>query len=596
MKIYAIKINAALALCIGLSLPAQAGMFDALQDQLGNVTKAAEQKLAGVSDQELSAQYQKEFNAFNNDLRSTHISKMTDAGVDASFRARLVKIKAIADSFSDARNKKQFQSNYASLERNFNQRVASAEQQAASQKKQDLARKSDGAQRAQPRVSSSDAAALADASRQADFQARADARKKLAADREARNAALRTQQNPSHQTASVASGNYNDADTHKQFGRAYQDVRVSLQYLQAAELNEPREGAYWKRKLNEFADIVAKFQNKDAPDVKSDLQTYAEMKTKLEGLLASSEKSSLASYPEYASDLDTFKQLEEKYRSSAVFTKESAPRARILNDAYNADKQRYDALVNKYEAFLQGNRNSNHPAYREANEMRRWIKKSDENLSSFYRTRKDFYADLQPELMKRMDKAERLRSEAVATENTSVFNNGAIERQLEKAEALLFVYKTVAGEMNNSFASYRKKLDQLTHKVEATSESLSKNIIDTRQTPDDKYLASNRAQILQLNREAFQKKFPDKKILAEGVYGSEGERKTFTEWNSSMNAWVHKDYTEIYVWIITAKSAEVATLFSSWVYVNHMKNDRLTAYGYKKDAKGRDMLMKNVRR
>jgi hypothetical protein len=521
-------------------------------------------------------------------MRTTATAQYANGDVINGFQQRLDGLKALSSQVKEPNNRAQLEKNAASLQTWLNQAVANVGQQASQHQQQAQARQADAAQRQQQQEGARQAATAEEARRQDDFAAREAARQQRNSDRVAANAALRA----SSDTPTPSAGGQDDATTHQQFGRAYQDVRVSLQYLKAAELNEPREAAYWKRKLAAFDTIVANFQDKTRPDVAEDLRIYTEMKSKLEGLFAGSQKTDATNYANYAADVDALKGLAEKYAHSAVFTREGAPRAKTLRSEFEQDHKNVAQLHQTYDAFLAGNTSANGASINEANEMRRRFTRAEENMAAFDRAQKDFFADLGPTFNKHLKKAESLMKEAVSNKHMEYFSNGAIDLQLDKAGEQLSIYQTVAGGVDNAYDGYHRQLQGLTKQVRETEASLATQIVNDRKVPLDRYKGPDREQALSLTLAAFKKVFPGKKILANGVYGNNWERQTRTEWDGT--AWVKSDYSTLGVWIIADKGDDRATIYSSNVFKNHMKGDAVTAYGFKADAPGRDMLKSHL--
>lgn len=548
---------------------------------------------AGMSDQQLSQKYQKDYNALSNELRRTHASKFADATVVSGYKTRLAELEGVANSFQDSRNKAQFQSNYKSFAQWFDQTVANAQKQAGVHQQKADARASAEQERTQRQADAAAAVAKADADRNADFQAREQARKQRIADRNTANAAIA--ENYDKQIASSAE-QFTDADTHNQFGRAYQDVRVSLQFLSASELNDPKEGAYWKRKLGEFESIVAKFKDQNNPDVKKDLETYAAMKTKLDGLFGASEKTDLTNYPDYAKDVEQLKTLDKKYRFTRVFVRGKEERAKSLYLDYDSDRKLHTSLLAKYGPFMKGVTNANHASLKESKELKRWFRTSGENLDAFASSKRDFFAEVFPEMDKYFNEIDAMLDRAEKSQNMSGFGRHGIPDRLAKAESNLIVYQAVMGNGDPKVVSYSKKLNDMRHKVSSTEASLAKLIVASREMPKDLYQHEDRDEMLKITEETFKKTFPDKPVLASGIYDAEWDRQTSWEVTTNGGALYKRDVSEIYVWVVVKKSNELATIYSSNLFKNHMKGDLITSYGYDKNKPGRDMLMDNVKR
>lgn len=512
----------------------------------------------GMTDAQLSKKYQSDYKALSNELRGTHISKFVDEAVVSGFKAKFTSLKGVVDSFKDEKNKSQFMTNYAGLEKWFKQKVASANKQAAGHKA-----------KADSRVAAEQARQKA--------QADAVAARALAEENEIKR---------------IAAENAPDVVAHKEFTKAYRNVRVALQVLDPGELAKPEETKYWKKKLKEFAEITAKFSDREAPDAKKDLALYAEMKEKIEGGLAASEQLGIGHYPDYQKDVEILDALSEKYRVGNVFTKGKELKAKKLHAAYAADQKTYDTLLAKYKVLMDGNRAAYHAAYKEANTLRTKFRYSGERLTKFAGHRDQFFSGIVPEINGYLKEIEDMIASA-NEKNDPQFFTGGIQQKSDWTERSLFVYKTVAGEDNADYKAIRSKFDNLKIEIKKAETRLIEKIIVVRKTPDDQYKGADREKLLQMLVEDFKEFFPGEDIIATGIEDSQWERTT--EWKAYGGGGLYKtDYSKMDAWLITKKDGRLATLYWTSVSKNHMKGNELLVFGYRDGYKGSDMLLSNV--
>jgi len=378
---------------------------------------------AGMTDAQLSKKYQTDYNELSNALRGTHISKFVDEVVVSDFKVKFASLKGIVDAFKEERNKNQFMANYAGLEKWFNQKVASANKQAAGHKAKADSRAADEQARQKAQAEKVAARERAEAKMQADSRSREAERQAKVKERQ-QVAALAEK----HAQERAAAKNSPDALAHKEFAKAYQNVRVALQVLDPGELAKPVEANHWRKKLKEFEEITAKFSDKENPDVKKDLALYAEMKEKIEGGLAASEKLGIGNYPDYQKDLETIDALSEKYHVSNVFTKGKELKAKELNDVYEGDQKNYETLLGKYKPFMDGNTAAYHAAYKEANALRTGFRYAGERLAGFSRNRDQFFSGIGPKINGYLKEIETMIASANEKNNPQFFTGGIQQR------------------------------------------------------------------------------------------------------------------------------------------------------------------------
>ncbi|MDX8390089.1 MAG: hypothetical protein R8M38_06330 [Mariprofundaceae bacterium] len=479
--------------------------------------------------------------------------------------------------------------NYTSLEKWFNQKVANANKQMAGHKAQASSR--DATEQARQKTQAEEIATReqAEAKMQTDNQAREAGR--LAKVKARQQAAALAEE---HAKSRVAAKNSPDAVAHREFSKAYQNVRVALQFLDPSELAKPVEANHWRKKLKKFEGITAKFSDRENPDVKKDLALYAKMKEKIESGLTASEKLGISNYPDYQKDLETIGALSKKYNVSNVFTKGKELKAKQLNDAYGNDKKTYDTLFARYKPLMDGNTAAYQAAYKEANTLRRGFRYLGERLSGFAKSQDQFSSGIAPKINGHLKDIEGMIASAYE-KNDPQFFTGGIQQRAKWAEDSLLVYKTVAGDNDAGYKETQRRFDSVKVEIKKSEVRLIEKIIVARKTPDDKYRGTDKNKLIQMLVDDLKKSFPGQNVLATGIEDSQWARTA--EWNAYGSGGLYKtDYSRVHAWVITKKDSRLATLYWTSISKNHMKGDELLVFGYRDDYQGSDMLLSNVQR
>ena len=605
-------------------------------------TPAAGSGAAGMTDKQIADNYKKDYSALANELKGTHISKFADDSVLSGFRAKFAKLKTQVDSFQNPKYKQSFSANYQSLETYFNKKVASAQRQVASRAQKDTTRGEEEKQRQQKQAqqAASQQQAAAKPAAALDYQNKralgffkkdydrylpefnnitpANSQKlsgyidrlenrlsKLTAkdhpdviDAQQKVAALKSKLAGAQQGQPSQASTQADQKAHKEFQRLYQRNRVALDVLDPAELSKPAEAKHWKKVLKEFDGIVAKFQNKDNPDVKKDMQMYEQIKAKVESGLTASTKLDIKNYPDYDKDMDFLKALYDKYSVDKVFSKGNEAVAKKLMAGYDNDKQAYDKLDKKYAAFIKGNQAAYAPGYKQAGAMKRNLRNAGQWIDKFSKAKAEFIAEAGPRIEGLMTKAQEMVDQAVKEKRPEWFTGGGIQNTLTQASGQLDSLAAIKGKDDPQVKELRGKFSQLSDKVKKAEGSLKESILAATKMPANAYSGGDKEQIISLAVKEWNKKHSDKALLAKGISMPNWERRTEWRYKSGGGTRYKVDRSYLQVWVITKTSDTIATQYFIELSKNHMQGDKITLNAPKNlqgDVFKTEMLLKNVK-
>ena len=597
-------------------------------------TPATGSGTAGMTDKQIADNYKKDYKALANELKGTHISKFADDPVVSGFRAKFAKLKTLVDSFQNPKYKQSFSANYQSLEAYFNKKVDHARRQVASRAQKATAKAEKPKQTAPQQQPSPKPTA------QLDFQNKralgffkkdydrylpefnnitpANSQKlsgyidrlenrlsKLTAkdhpdvvDAQQKVAALKSKLAASQQGQPSQASTQSDQKAHKEFQRLYQRNRVALDVLDPAELSKPAEAKHWKKVLKEFDAIVAKFQNKNNPDVKKDMQMYEQIKTKVESGLTASTKLDIKNYPDYDKDMDFLKALYDKYSVNKVFSKGNEAVAKQLMADYDNDKGAYDKLDKKYAAFIEGNKAAYAPGYKQAGVMKRNLRNAGQWIDKFSKAKADFIAEAGPRIEGLMTKAQEMVDKAVREKRPEWFTGGGIQNTMTQAAGQLDSLAAIKGKDDPQVKKLRAKYDRLSDQVKKAEGSLKESILAATKMPDNAYTGGDKKQIISLAVKGWNKKHPDKALLAKGISMPNWERRTEWRYKSGGGTRYKVDRSYLQVWVITKTNDTIATQYFIELSKNHMQGDKITLNAptnLQGDVFKTEMLLKNVK-
>jgi len=597
-------------------------------------TPATGSGTAGMTDKQIADNYKKDYKALANELKGTHISKFADDPVVSGFRAKFAKLKTLVDSFKNPKYKQSFSANYQSLETYFNKKVDHARRQVASRAQKATAKAE------KPKQTAPQQQPAPKPTAQLDFQNKwalgffkkdyarylpefnnitpANSQKlsgyidrlenrlsKLTAkdhpdvvDAQQKVAALKSKLAASQQGQPSQASTQSDQKAHKEFQRLYQRNRVALDVLDPAELSKPAEAKHWKKVLKEFDAIVAKFQNKNNPDVKKDMQMYEQIKTKVESGLTASTKMDIKNYPDYDKDVDFLKALYDKYSVNKVFSKGNEAVAKQLMANYDNDKGAYDKLDKKYAAFIEGNKAAYAPGYKQAGVMKRNLRNAGQWIDKFSKAKADFIAEAGPRIEGLMTKAQEMVDKAVREKRPEWFTGGGIQNTMTQAAGQLDSLAAIKGKDDPQVKKLRAKYDRLSDQVKKAEGSLKESILAATKMPDNAYAGGDKKQIISLAVKEWNKKHPDKALLAKGISMPNWERRTEWRYKSGGGTRYKVDRSYLQVWVITKTNDTIATQYFIELSKNHMQGDKITLNAptnLQGDVFKTEMLLKNVK-
>ena len=389
-----------------------------------------------------------------------------------------------------------------------------------------------------------------------------------------------------------------DKKNHKEFQRLYQRNRVSLDVLSPADLAKPAEAKYWKKTLKQFADIVAKFKNKDNPDIKKDLQLYAKMKAKVESGLAGSGKVDIKNYPKFKQDKEFLNALYKKYSMNKIFSKGNEAVAKRLLADYDNDKKAYDKLDKKYAAFIKGNEAAYTPGYKQAEKMKRSLRYAGQWIDKFTNAKKEFVTESGPRIEELMTKTQEKVAKAVKEKRPLWFTGGGIGHAMMQISGQLDSLAAIKGKNDRQVKILRGKFANLSNQVKKAENDLKESILAATKMPANAYSGGDKNKIINMAVKEWNKKHPGKPVLAKGISMPNWERRT--EWRyHSVNATHYKvDRSYLQVWVIIKTSDKVATQYFIELSKNHMQGDSITINvpaNLQGDVFKTEMLLKNVK-
>ena len=597
---------------------------------------------SGLTDAQIAKKYQTDYKALSNELRGTHISKFADEAVVTGFNKKFAELKNLVNSFKNAKYKQSYSANCESLEKWYKKRVESAQAQAARHAGKDAARAAVEKER-QQKLAEQAAARQKGAAQPAaalDYQNKRSlgffnkdydrylpefdnitpanipklngyvdrlenrlskltakdhpevvaARQKV----DALKAKLGEAQKGQPSQASIQS----DQKAHKDFQRLYQRNRVALDALDPAELSKPAEAKHWKNVLKEFDAIVARFQNKDNPDVKKDIEMYGQIKGKVESGLTASTKMDIKNYPDYDKDMDFLKALYDKYSVNKIFAKGNESLAKRLMADYDNDKKAYDELDKKYDVFIKGNQAAYAPAYKQAGAMKRNLRNARQWIDKFSKAKEEFIAGAGPRIEGLMAKAQEMVDKAVSEKRPEWFTGGGIQNTMIQAGGQLDSFAAIKGEDDPKVKELRGKYSRLSAQVKKAEGDLKESILAATQMPADAYSGGDEQKIISLAVKEWKKKHPDKAILAKGISMPNWERRTEWRYKSVDGTRYKVDRSYLQVWVIVKTSGRIATQYFVELSKNHMQGDAITVNAptnLQGDVFKTEMLLKNVK-
>ena len=594
--------------------------------------------LAGLTDKQIADMYKKDYNALANELKGTGISKFADDSVVSGFKGKFEDLKKLVDTFQDPKYKASFSTNYQGLETYFNKKVAHAQGQAAIQAQKKTAQPAEEKQveqkketrKAEPVQPTAeldyqnkralgffnkdydrylpefDNVTPANTSKLTGYIDRLENRlsKLTAKDHPEVIAAQQKMDDLKAKLGSAQKGQpsqasiQSDQKTHTEFQRLYQKNRVALDALDPAELSRPAEAKYWKKVLTDFDDIVAKFQNKDNPEVKEDMQMYEQIKAKVESGLSASTKLDFKNYPDYDKDMDFLKSLYDKYSVEKIFSKGNESLAKKLMADYDNDKGAYDKLNNEYADFIKGNQAAYAPGYKQAEAMKRSLRNAGQWIGKFSKAKEEFIAEAGPRIEGLMAKAQEMVDKAVNEKRPEWFTGGGIQNAMTQAGSQLDSFGAIKGEDDPQVEALRSKYNQLSAQVKKAEGDLKESILASTGMPADTYPGGDKQEILSLAVEEWNKKHSDKGLLAKGISMPNWERKTEWRYKSVDGTRYKVDRSYLQVWVIIKTNDRLATQYFIELSKNHMQGDAITINvpaNLQGDVFKTEMLLKNVK-
>lgn len=389
-----------------------------------------------------------------------------------------------------------------------------------------------------------------------------------------------------------------DQKNHKEFQRLYQRNRVALDVLSPADLSKPAEAKRWKKVLKEFADVVGKFQNKDNPDVKKDLQLYAKIKAKVESGLAGSGKVDIKNYPKFKQDKDFLNALYKKYSMNKIFSKGNEAAAKRLLADYDNDKKAYDKLDKKYAAFIEGNKAAYTPGYKQAGEMKRSLRNAGQWIGKFTNAKKEFVAESGPRIEKLMTKTREKVTKAVKEKRPLWFTGGGIGHAMMQISGQLDSLAAIKGKNDSQVKALRGKFVNLSSQVKKAESDLKESILAATKMPANAYSGGDKNKIIDLAVKEWNKKHSKKPVLAKGISMPNWERRTEWRYHSVNGTHYKVDRSYLQVWVIIKTSDKLATQYFIELSKNHMQGDSITINvptNLQGDVLKTEMLLKNVK-
>jgi|GEM_PF-1993721 len=603
---------------------------------------AGDSGTSGMTDAQIAKKYQTDYKALSNELRSTHISKLADDSIVSGFNKKFAALKSLVDSFKNPKYKQSYTANYESLEKWFSKRVESAKVQAAKHAGKDADRAAAEKQRQQRQADQAAARqkAAARPAAQLDYQNKRalgffnkdynryvpefdninpsnwsklsgyidrlenrlskltakDHPEVVAAQQKvtALKAKLQTAQKGQPSQASIQA----DRKMHQEFQRLYQRNRVALDALDPAELSKPAEAKHWKKVLKDFDAIVAKFQNKDNPEVKKDIQMYKQIKVKVESGLSASTKLDIKNYPDYKKDMDFLNALYDKYGVDKIFAKGNESLAKKLMTDYDNDKGAYDKLDKKYADFIKGNQAAYAPGYKQAGAMKRNLRNAGQWMDKFAKAKKAYIDEAGPRINGLMAKAQEMVDKAVNEKRPEWFTGGGIQNTMTQARGQLDSLAAIKGQNDPQVKELLAKYNRLSAQVKKAEGDLKESILAATGMPADAYSGGDKQQIISLAVKEWKKKHPDKALLAKGIAMPNWERRTEWRYKSVDSTRYKVDRSYLQVWVIVKTSDRLATQYFIELSKNHMQGDNITLNVPKNlqgDVFKTEMLLKNVK-
>lgn len=389
-----------------------------------------------------------------------------------------------------------------------------------------------------------------------------------------------------------------DRKNHKEFQRLYQRNKVALDVLSPADLSKPAEAKHWKKVLSQFAAIVRNFRNKDNPDVKKDLQLYAKIKAKVESGLAGSGKVDIRNYPNIEQDKDFLDALYKKYSMNKIFSRGHEAAAKRLMADYDNDKKTYDKLNKKYAAFIEGNKAAHAPGYKQAGAMKRNLRNAGQWIGKFAKAKQEFVAEAGPGIEKLMRKAHGMVTKAVREKRPQWFTGGGIQNTMTQISGQLDSLTAIKGKNDSQVRTLKAKFAKLNSQVKKAEGDLRESILEATKMPADVYSGSDKNKIINLAVSEWNKKHPNKAVLARGISMPNWERRTEWRYHSVNGTHYKVDRSYLQVWVIVKTSDWLATQYFIELSKNHMQGDKITLNvpaNLHGDVFKAEMLLKNVK-
>lgn len=297
--------------------------------------------------------------------------------------------------------------------------------------------------------------------------------------------------------------------------------------------------------------------------------------------------SDVKNYPHFEKDVDRLDELWRKYKAGTDAAKRAAPsKARIgahgvpmavglMSDIdkfaaacrdYGDDADYFNGTMKRYAVLMKVNKSAESRLMAKAGTAAKYMK-------AFHAARESAIATFPPNIRANMTAAAAMIDKAVA-EKKPMFLTGGVKQALDYATKGLETFVAVKGAEDAEAKKLQGEYAALIKKKDKAESALAAQLLADQRAPADRYVGSDKAELIARIQAAWQKKYPTDKVLA--IRAPMANWKRSTKWKVNAVKWYKVDTSHLLFNVIVQLDKKVAVIYPAYLNKDHLQGDAIT--------------------